>query len=69
MLICVTVLIMKHDLFNYFHIGNVNTQNNVLQTGFTTRRRTATTWSVPLSVNASKIIKSKLKMRRVMIPQ
>ena len=29
MLICVTVLILKHDLFNYFHIGNVNTQNNV----------------------------------------
>ena len=27
MLICVTIL--KHDLFNYFHIGNVNTQNNV----------------------------------------
>ena len=29
MLIYVTVLILKHDLFNYFHIGNVNTQNNV----------------------------------------
>ena len=26
MLICVTVLILKHDLFNYFHIGNVNTR-------------------------------------------
>ena len=29
MLICVTVLILKHDLFNYFDIENVNTQNNV----------------------------------------
>ena len=33
MLICVTVLILKHDLFNYFHIGNVNTQNNVDEPG------------------------------------
>ena len=33
MLICVTVLILEHDLFNYFHIGNVNTQNNVDETG------------------------------------
>ena len=29
MLICVSVLILKHDLFNYFHIGNLHTQNNV----------------------------------------
>ena len=33
MLICVTVLILKHDLFNYFHIGNVSTQNNVDEPG------------------------------------
>ena len=33
MLICVTVLILKHDLFNYFHIGNMNTQNNVDEPG------------------------------------
>ena len=33
MLICVTVLKLKHDLFNYFHIGNVNTQDNVDQPG------------------------------------
>ena len=33
MLICVTVLILKHDLLNYFHIGNVNTQNNVDEPG------------------------------------
>ena len=33
MLICVTVLILKHGLFNYFHIGNVNTQNNVDEPG------------------------------------
>ena len=33
MLICVTFLILKHDLFNYFHIGNVNTQNNVDEPG------------------------------------
>ena len=33
MLIYVTVLILKHDLFNYFHIGNVNTQNNVDEPG------------------------------------
>ena len=33
MLICVTVLILKRDLFNYFHIGNVNTQNNVDEPG------------------------------------
>ena len=33
MLICVTVFILKHDLFNYFHIGNVNTQNNVDEPG------------------------------------
>ena len=33
MLICVTVLILKHDLFNYFHIGNVNTKNNVDEPG------------------------------------
>ena len=31
--VCVTVLILKHDLFNYFHIGNVNTQNNVGEPG------------------------------------
>ena len=33
MLIGVTVLILKHDLFNYFHIGNVSTQNNVDEPG------------------------------------
>ena len=33
MLICVPVLILKHDLFNYFHIGNVSTQNNVDEPG------------------------------------
>ena len=33
MLICVPVLILKHDLFNYFHIGNVSTQNNVGEPG------------------------------------
>ena len=33
MLICVTVLILKHDLFNYFHIENVNNQNNVDELG------------------------------------
>ena len=33
MLICVTVLILKHDLFNYFHIENVNNQNNVDEPG------------------------------------
>ena len=26
-------LILKHDLFNYFYIGNVNTQNNVDEPG------------------------------------
>ena len=33
MLISVTVLILKYDLFNYFHIGNVNPQNNVDEPG------------------------------------
>ena len=33
MLICVPVLIMEHDLFNYFHIGNVSTKNNVDEPG------------------------------------
>ena len=33
MLICVQVIILKHDLFNYFHIGNVSTQNNVDEPG------------------------------------
>ena len=33
MLICVTVLILKLGLFNYFHIGNVNIQNNVDEPG------------------------------------
>ena len=33
MLICVTVLILNHDLFSYFHIGNVNTQTTVDEPG------------------------------------
>ena len=48
MLIYVTVLILNHDLFSYFHIGNVSTQtNNSRRTGSITRQRTSTTGSVP----------------------
>ena len=32
-LICVTVLILNHDLFSYFHIGNANTETTVDEPG------------------------------------
>ena len=49
MLICVTVLILNHDLFSYFHrvYRKCEHSNSSRRTGSTTRRRTSTTGSVP----------------------